>query len=693
MAALLSSLLAPLAALAAQPPSTTPFTSRDAPHHTVTASACGDCLFLPAAAAAVRSLLSLQPATAPSGLQRAAGEELYATDASDEQSTGSSNSPLQCVWPPHRSAQCELSFGASCFDLPAAPSPFIQLPAHSPDTAALTGVVEWVHSSAWSGVWQWSSADGSLHSQQHQPSSWPHSRLAPATVRPLSAWSDFHRGSTQRSLHNPYGGGAQQRVAAAVSAQPSKLDDTRARLFPFDSATAAPSTARAALLDTAPVIGVTVSDAATNTQPATEQPQQSRQSTPPTAAPYRIQADAGRGAIDEADGQSATDTPNHTVSHLAPYSSPLDRLTPLPHAAARSSLTHSPLLFDCVFLCVCACQARVAAGAAVAESTAPPDLAETALLLEWEAQWRQTALQQQTAEAARQNGAQADSRSTGGVAARTRATQLSSHGDGQPRTRRWLWPILWLLLSMRWHGDHSLTRCMRALCLRSYACSTATELELDKLLEADEWLDGGSRGAQSQPPQQPAQHSLAHIAHRAPSPYSLKSSLTARSVCDCRVLACLSVATGRTTTAATSWAVIDRVDVAEFREMVQRSTGALRWTTTAARAAASAMQSTLCTAVSHCCARAPVTGCVRYRILLVCTLSNWTCSRRSLSYTSRESACTERTLSSPHAVELDGQRRSSLRLPACSPRLARLRVFVGRATACSLLLTPQLARL
>ena len=201
----------------------------------------------------------------------------------------SSDAALQRVWPPHRSSLLRVS--AECFSLPAAPSAFLQLPAFSRHSAALTGLSDCVHSSAWGGQWLWSSVDGGLHSHQHTPPGWSSARLPPRAVRPLSSWADFHRGSTQRSIHTVSGQERAQQQPTAIAAG-AAVD--RTRLFPFDRP-AAVSTSQTELDTAAPVIGVRVCDAATAEQERSQRAGDDTQSErSATAAPYNVQADTGQ---------------------------------------------------------------------------------------------------------------------------------------------------------------------------------------------------------------------------------------------------------------------------------------------------------------------------------------------------------------------------------------------------------------
>ena len=61
---------------------------------------------------------------------------------------------------------------------------------------------------------------------------------------------------------------------------------------------------------------------------------------------------------------------------------------------------------------------------------APPDLGETALLLEWETQWRQTALNNQAADRGATDATEWEGRATTTGEKRERATRLSTENGG-----------------------------------------------------------------------------------------------------------------------------------------------------------------------------------------------------------------------------------------------------------------------
>ena len=260
----------------------------------------------------------------------------------------------QRVWPPQRSAHCDIRVSAECFQLPAAPSPFILTATASPHSAALTGLLDCVHSSAWSGAWQWSSVDGSLHSYQHIPQGWSSARHAPRAVRPLSQWSQFHTGSTQRGIHDPLSSGAAQSRQRQSAMRKAGQRATGAALeadslFPFDLPAAAAAERRADLLTVAPLIEVEVSAVASAAALTATTPSKGReqsvetesdgrqQPSQPTgiAAPYRVQSepyehstnnkrDSHKAAAEGADGEV-----RHAVKH--PFSNH-PSINPLNHS-------------------------------------------------------------------------------------------------------------------------------------------------------------------------------------------------------------------------------------------------------------------------------------------------------------------------------------------------------------------------
>ena len=250
------------------------------------------------------------------------------------------------VWSPRGSSQSSVLSGSDCFHLPASPSPFIQLPDFSPHTAALTGMADCVHSSAWSGVWQWSSLDGSLHSHQHIPPGWSSSRLPPRAVRPLSSWTHFHTGSTQHSMHstnNPSSGEQQGQRQTAVGRAGRQIGGTEynaVRLFPFDLP-ATVSASRTGILSVAPVIGVAVSEGSGEAETAgarhTDQPTA-------TAAPYSVQSNTdqqpSQTGRDPQQSAQATDERVRPASVQRPSLRPVIRLPIHPHSSVGPAFAH-----------------------------------------------------------------------------------------------------------------------------------------------------------------------------------------------------------------------------------------------------------------------------------------------------------------------------------------------------------------
>ena len=140
--------------------------------------------------------------------------------------------------------------------------------------------------------------------------------------------------------------------------------------------------------------------------------------------------------------------------------------------------------------------------------TAPPDLAETALLVEWETQWRQTALN--NAEAARSNDAVQGRR----VQMKTlqnrqpswdEATRDSAGSGGTSHTQPANTPSVYHPVCAVWLLQPlaplivlpSYTRSMPSVSMAGLRCLTVcsfvdlcAEVELDRLLTAAEWVDG-----------------------------------------------------------------------------------------------------------------------------------------------------------------------------------------------------------
>ena len=184
------------------------------------------------------------------------------------------------VWPPHRTAaegvecaRASLLVPPSAFHLPLAPSPFaVRLHFH-PTTATLLHSTELTGPQAADGRWTWSSADGAQPAQQPQPStSSTSSAPPPRPARPLSRWSDFHRGSHSNALFLPQRPAGETGEEAAAATAPALRGRARAaaahpivdtaHLFPFDEDGAAAargaerSSDSSALLLTAPILDV-----------------------------------------------------------------------------------------------------------------------------------------------------------------------------------------------------------------------------------------------------------------------------------------------------------------------------------------------------------------------------------------------------------------------------------------------------
>ena len=574
----LASLFDALSAVAAQQPSPAPLpaAARDyaAPSSTasvpgsrerLSCSANGAAVPYPGVSCSLASLLcaslpALQPpqlssaqrdcsAVEDSGARECSVEdsELYAVGWYGHRQLASSF-PLSAaqqrsVWPPHRWAQCEVTVDTDCFDLPASPSPFLQAAAFCPHSAALTALSDCVHSSAWGGLWQWSSVDGSLHLHQHVSAGWSSARLAPRAVRPLSSWTDFHRGNTQHSMHHTYSSSDQQAQQQPTARKTAPRDIQRAaavdtqHLFPFDPQPQPAATSEERqrdVLTTAPVIGVEVSAAAhfdsdgggerqRDGSAAVDNDKQHLKHSPATATPYRVHSTQ---SLDETplqptqrrDKQSGTERAEEEVNQLAAHHSIHLCLRPLspPLLSTAELLVRLAVADVCSLGCALLCQAGSAPSGA---STAPPDLAETALLLEWETQWRQTALQQRGEAPA---GKESSSDRRGGGSAPSYATSDGSRstrfsGDGQGTYNKLpcmrparldspmaaflsLYPALsqatFHTACICWLGPCALWRALVCVCV--CVCVSLSDDELDRLLAADEWVDGSQRsGSQS----------------------------------------------------------------------------------------------------------------------------------------------------------------------------------------------------
>ncbi len=462
---------------------------------------------------AARCTADVSAAPAPASASAEIGASMY--DVSVDMPT--THREQQLMWPPHRSARgrssSALRVSLDCFDLPASPCPFLPQPRFSRHSAALCGLSDAVHSSAWSGLWQWSSVDGSLHLHQHVPAGWPSARLAPRAVRPLSGWADFHKGSTQRAMHSTQGGERQQgqqhesvkqsQAPRAAALHAGAVHDAR-RLFPFDAASGASDPA-GELLSVAPVIAVAVesisaaSDAAATLDGAAQSTHTEHQATAAAAAaPYRVQTTQRNESNQHPAPKQISEVPDTEESEVVSDGSSTrcvwrSILVRRHTGAAEWRVDVEPYLTNRCMPPTCACVCIQHPPVLVPSLLAPPDLAETALLLEWETQWRRAAVESNATPTTTVNGDQRERTGRGGLPTSDIAEHVAGRRsfttEGQRCTHS----------SSRHSSDQlapdssSSLRADPVSRLPVRIIVRVPDDELDRLLTADEWAEKGRR--------------------------------------------------------------------------------------------------------------------------------------------------------------------------------------------------------